>query len=115
MEVMTSADGGKTEHLSGRTAPITGDGGVIALPPWSRAVITFATSVGAPSWIGRSADGGKTPQARGVLQGRRFLALARLRPSHPGMDRPRDRRAAAHDRRWPHPAQGRVLSTGRTR
>jgi hypothetical protein len=60
MEVMTSSDGGTTEHLSGRTAPITGDGGVIAMPPGSRAVITFATSVGAPSWIGRSADGGKT-------------------------------------------------------
>lgn len=60
MEVMASADGGKTEHLAGRKAPVIGDGGVITLPPGRPAVITFATSVGIPSWLGRSSDGGKT-------------------------------------------------------
>lgn len=60
MEVMASSDGGKTEHLAGRKAPIFGDGGAIATPPGRGAVITFAVSVGAPSWIWRSPDGGKT-------------------------------------------------------
>lgn len=60
MEIMTSADGGRTEHLAGRTAPITGDGGVIAVPPGRGGVITFATSVGLPSYIDRSANGGRT-------------------------------------------------------
>lgn len=60
IEVMASTDGGKTEHLAGRKAPVTGDGGVIAVPPGDAKVITFDTTVGGPSWIGRSADGGKT-------------------------------------------------------
>jgi len=60
IEVMASTDGGKTEHLAGRKAPVTGDGGAIAVPPGDARLINFDTTVGAPSWIGRSADGGKT-------------------------------------------------------
>lgn len=60
IEVLSSADGGRTMHLAGRWAPIAGDGGAIAVPPSRPTVITFATSVGTPSWLGRSADGGKT-------------------------------------------------------
>lgn len=60
IEVLRSTDGGRTVQLAGRKAPIIGDGGVIAVPPHRSKVITFATSVGSPSWLGRSANGGKT-------------------------------------------------------
>lgn len=59
IEILRSTDGGRTVQLTGRKAPI-GDGGVIAVPPHHSKVITFATSVGSPSWLGRSANGGKT-------------------------------------------------------
>ena len=60
VEIMASTDGGKTEHLSGRMAPLPGDGGAIAVPPGNAKVITFDTSPGGAAWIGRSVDGGKT-------------------------------------------------------
>jgi photosystem II stability/assembly factor-like uncharacterized protein len=60
IEVMLSVNGGRTERLTGRKAPVIGDGGVLAAPPGSGTVLTFATSVGNPTWIGRSADDGKT-------------------------------------------------------
>ena len=62
MEVMSSSNGGRTTHLAGRWAPIIGDAGAIAVPRHRARVITFATSAGSPSWLGRSADGGKTWQ-----------------------------------------------------
>lgn len=60
MEIMTSANAGRTERLAGRMAPIIGDGGVIAVPPGRGRVITFATSVGIPGYIDLSTDGGRT-------------------------------------------------------
>lgn len=60
MEVLSSADGGKTMHLAARQAMIIGDGGLIAVPPGQPKVIIFAASAGAPSYLARSADGGKT-------------------------------------------------------
>ena len=60
IEVMLSVNGGRTERLTGRKAPVIGDGGVLAAPPGPGTVLTFATSVGNPSWIGRSADDGRT-------------------------------------------------------
>jgi len=54
-EVLLSVNGGKTEHLTG-PAPLAGVGGVIAVPPRRRAVITLA----AEYFLYRSADGGKT-------------------------------------------------------
>jgi hypothetical protein len=60
IEILRSTDGGRTVQLAGRKAPITGDGGVIAVPPHRSKVITFATSVGSPSWLGHSANGGRT-------------------------------------------------------
>jgi hypothetical protein len=60
IEVMLSVNGGATERLTGRKAPVIGDGGVITAPAGPGAVLTFATSVGNPSWIGRSADDGRT-------------------------------------------------------
>ena len=54
-EVLLSVNGGKTEHLAG-PAPLAGVGGVIAVPPRRRVVITLA----AEYFLYRSADGGKT-------------------------------------------------------
>jgi len=69
MEVMVSANGGRTERLAGGKSPVIGDGGLIAVPPGNPSVITFAASPGVPSWIGRSADGGKTWSQVGPLYG----------------------------------------------
>jgi hypothetical protein len=60
IEVMLSVNGGRTERLTGRKAPVIGDGGVIAAPPGPGTVLSFATTVGNASWIGRSANDGKT-------------------------------------------------------
>ncbi len=60
IEVMLSVNGGKTERLTGRKAPVIGDAGVIAAPPGQGTVLSFATTVGNASWIGRSANDGKT-------------------------------------------------------
>jgi len=57
-QVLTSADGGKTVHLAGQ-APISGTGGMLAVPPRNNKVITLATASGA-SFLDRSGDGGKT-------------------------------------------------------
>ncbi len=69
MEVMVSADGGKAERLAGGKSPVIGDNGLIAVPPGNPKVITFAASPGIPSWIGRSANGGKTWRQIGPLYG----------------------------------------------
>lgn len=69
MEVMVSANGGRTERLAGGKSPVIGDGGLIAVPPGNPSVITFAASAGVPSWIGRSANGGKTWRQVGPLYG----------------------------------------------
>jgi YVTN family beta-propeller protein len=53
--VLASVNGGKTIRLAG-IAPIQGFGGVIAVPPRSRTVITLGTE----SSLARSADGGRT-------------------------------------------------------
>ena len=59
IEVMDSANGGRTAHFAGRRW-IASNGGTIAVPRHRARVITFATSAGFPNWLGRSADGGKT-------------------------------------------------------
>lgn len=58
--VLRSADGGRTEHLAGY-APAGGDtNGQIAEPPHRGSVITIAVITPGPSYLYRSADGGKT-------------------------------------------------------
>ena len=59
--VLFSANGGRTEHLAG-SAPTSGVGGVIAVPPRRPRVITLAAEYS----IDRSADGGKTWSAKYV-------------------------------------------------
>lgn len=61
IEVMDSANGGRTVQFAGRRQ-IASNGGAIAVPGRRAKVITFATSAGFPNWLGRSADGGKTWQ-----------------------------------------------------
>jgi photosystem II stability/assembly factor-like uncharacterized protein len=61
--VLRSANGGRTDHLAGH-APIEGDvngqGGSFAVPPGRASVITIAVYFAGPSFLDRSADGGKT-------------------------------------------------------
>lgn len=54
-EVLASANGGKTAHLTGRP-PTLGIGGMIAVPPHRPGLITLATEYA----VDHSADGGKT-------------------------------------------------------
>jgi YVTN family beta-propeller protein len=54
-EVLASANGGKTVHLTGRP-PTLGIGGVIAVPPHRPGLITLATEYA----VDHSANGGKT-------------------------------------------------------
>ncbi len=59
IEVMNSADGGRTLRFAGRHW-VTSNGGLIAVPRHSTKLITFATATGFPNWLGYSANGGKT-------------------------------------------------------
>ncbi len=76
IEIMTSRDGGRSVHLAGRKGPVIGDGGTIALPPRQAKVLTFAGSAGIPSWIGRSADGGRTWRRVGLFGDGPWRSLA---------------------------------------
>jgi hypothetical protein len=59
-EVLRSANGGRTEHLTGH-APVGGDtNGGIAVPPHRSKVITIAAVTPGPDYLYRSANGGKT-------------------------------------------------------
>jgi hypothetical protein len=60
-EVLRSVNGGRTEHLTGR-APVGGDtySDPIAVPPHRGKVITIAVVTPGPSYLYRSANGGKT-------------------------------------------------------
>jgi hypothetical protein len=69
MEVMVSANGGRTEQLAGGKSPVIGDGGLLAVPPGNPSVLTFASSPGIPSFMARSVDGGKTWKQVGSLFG----------------------------------------------
>jgi hypothetical protein len=69
MEVMVSTDGGQTEQLAGGKSPVIGDGGLLAVPPGNPSVLTFAASPGVPSYMARSANGGKTWKQVGRLFG----------------------------------------------
>ncbi len=57
--VLRSVNGGKTARLAG-TAPASGSGGLIAVPPGRPQVITLGTAF----FLDRSADGGKTWTAK---------------------------------------------------
>jgi YVTN family beta-propeller protein len=57
-QVLESADGGQSVHLTGQ-APPGGDPSAIAVPPGRASVITLAAASGA-SFLDRSANGGKT-------------------------------------------------------
>jgi hypothetical protein len=65
--VLRSVNGGRTTHLAG-TPPISGFGGVIALPPRRPQVITLGTEFfldrsgdGEKTWTAKAADGGGAP------------------------------------------------------
>jgi hypothetical protein len=61
--VLLSANGGRTEHLAGQARierDVNGRGGAIAVPPGRVNLITIAVYFAGPSFLDRSADGGKT-------------------------------------------------------
>lgn len=59
-EVLRSVNGGRTEHLTGQ-APVGGDtSGGFAVPPCRSQAITIAVVTPGPSFLDRSANGGKT-------------------------------------------------------
>ena len=62
--VLRSVNGGRTTHLAG-TPPVSGPGGVIALPPRRPGVITLASEF----FLDRSGDGGKTWTAKAADPG----------------------------------------------
>lgn len=58
--VLTSANGGRTEHLAGRPAPLAGDPTGFAVPAGKPAVFTIAVVTPGPSYLARSANGGRS-------------------------------------------------------